>query len=166
MDRASSLTFGELVRRLRRQRRWQVQDLAAATGLSLSHLSRIENDNALPTAETVVKLSTALDGELEHMLELANCLPREILDRLLRRAADGAQALRRSAGDAPDNGFARALVEEIDPSLRSALAERFGFSSDDVDAAYTVLQRMSEMRPGERETVLDFLAARARRQEP
>ncbi len=50
--------------------------------------AQIENDNAVPNAETVVKLSTALDGDLERMLEMAACLPREILQRLIDRAGE------------------------------------------------------------------------------
>src|SRR3954468_12589275 len=95
------LSFGEYVRRLRRRKRWQHQELATATGLSVTHLSRIENDNAVPNPDTVVKLANALDGDLGSLLQLADCLPREILDRLVDRAADGGTVLKRSAGTQP-----------------------------------------------------------------
>ena len=62
-------TFGEYVRRLRRAKLWDLQDVAQATGLSVSHLSRFENDHAVPSPEDVVKLASALDGNLEYMLE-------------------------------------------------------------------------------------------------
>jgi len=81
-----SMTLGEYVRHLRRRKAWGLQELADTTGLSVSHLSRIENDAAIPNPETVVKLSKALEGRLESMLEMAKCLPEEILDRLLDRA--------------------------------------------------------------------------------
>ena len=86
----SQITFGEYVRHLRRRKGWSLQELASASQLSPSHLSRLENDNGLPNAETVVKLSTALEGDLEKMLQLADCLPEEILERLLRRVGSGA----------------------------------------------------------------------------
>jgi transcriptional regulator with XRE-family HTH domain len=105
------LSFGEYTRRLRRARKWQLQDVAAATGLSVSHLSRIENDNALPNPDTVVKLANALESDLERMLELADCLPHEILERLIRRVEDSTPALRRSAG-----------LHGIDPEFSRALA--------------------------------------------
>jgi transcriptional regulator with XRE-family HTH domain len=155
------LTFGEYTRRLRRRKRWQLQDLAAVTGLSVSHLSRIENDNTLPNPDTVVKLATALDGELGQMLELADCLPREILERLIRSTDDQREtALPRSAG-APvgDPGFGRALVDDMDPTLRRILAQQYGLSQRDVDGLFTVLRRIAKMRPEQRETVLEFLAA-------
>jgi transcriptional regulator with XRE-family HTH domain len=156
------LSFGEYTRRLRRARKWQLQDVAAATGLSISHLSRIENDNALPNPDTVVKLAHALEGDLEQMLELADCLPREILERLIRRVEDSAPALRRSAGErGADPEFSRALVEDMDPSLRGALAQQFSLSDRDIEGLFAVLRRMAQMSPQQREAVIAFLAASA-----
>src|SRR5437763_1422986 len=112
---ATQLTLGEYVRRLRRARRWGLQELASATGLSVSHLSRIENDSAVPNPDTVVKLAIALEGELERMLEMADCLPREILERLIRRAEAESPALRRAAGfEKGDSTYPAALVQDMD----------------------------------------------------
>ncbi len=79
------ITFGEHMRRLRRGQRLSLHDLAERTGLSYSHLSRIENDSSLPRPLTVVEIATALDGDLRQMLELAECLPQIILDRMGER---------------------------------------------------------------------------------
>jgi transcriptional regulator with XRE-family HTH domain len=153
------LTLGEYMRRLRRAKGWQLHQLATATRMSLSHLSRIENDNAVPNAESVVKLATALDGDLERMLELANCLPREILQRLIDRAGDVSPALHRSAGIQVDPEFARALVEDIDPQLRTALTDYFDFSDENVHGLFTMLRSMARMEPAERDQMIEFLAA-------
>jgi transcriptional regulator with XRE-family HTH domain len=153
------LTLGEYMRRLRRAKRWGLQELSEASGLSVSHLSRIENDSALPNVETVVKLSNALGADLEVMLEQAQCLPQEIMDRLLQRANGDQTAVRRSAGDGADPGFARALIEEIDPRLREALEQRFRLSPGDIDGLFTLLQRLAAMRPEQRAVVLDFLGS-------
>ncbi len=159
----AGLTLGEYVRRLRRRNRWQLQELASATGLSATHLSRIENDSAVPNAETVVKLATALDGELERMLALADCLPREILDRLVRRVADGDTVLKRSAGEQPaDSSFPRTLIEDVDPAVRGALASHFGLSEQDIEGLFGILRRVAQMAPDRRAAVLDFLAASTR----
>jgi transcriptional regulator with XRE-family HTH domain len=159
----AGLTFGEYVRRLRRRKRWQLQELAVATGLSVTHLSRIENDSAVPNPDTVVKLSNALDGELELMLQMADCLPREILDRLVDRAADGGTVLKRSAGSQPaDFSFPQALIEDVDPAIRTALAEHFGLSEQDIDGLFGILERVAQMEPARRAAVLDFLAASTR----
>jgi transcriptional regulator with XRE-family HTH domain len=159
----SGLTFGEYMRRLRRHKRWQLQELATATGLSVTHLSRIENDNAVPNPDTVVKLSNALNGDLERMLQMADCLPREILDRLVDRAADGGTVLKRSAGTQPaDFSFPQALIEDVDPTVRATLAAHFGLSETDINGLFGILQRLAQMAPAQRAAVLDFLAASAR----
>ena len=158
----TGLTLGEYVRHLRRRKNWNLQELAHASGLSVSHLSRLENDNNLPNAETVVKLSAALDGDLEHMLQLADCLPVEILERLLRRVGGGASPHRRSAGAESDPGFARALVEDIDPTLRTGLARQFGLTENDVDGVYAALQAMARLEPAQRDAAVRFLVSLGR----
>lgn len=156
---STKLSFGEYVRHLRRKRNWGLQELAQASGLSFTHLSRLENDNAIPNADTVVKLATALEGDLEQMLALADCLPKEILERLTRRVSRDAESYRRTAGPPADPGFPRALVEDIDPGLRAAIAKRFGLSEHDVDGLFNVLQKLSRMNSTEREAILTFLAS-------
>lgn len=158
----TDLSLGEYLRRLRRRQRWGLQELAAASGLSQTHLSRIENDSVVPNADSVVRLANALGGDLEMMLEMADCLPREILERLVRRAERAPGALRRSAGVADsDPTFPSALIEDMDPSLRAALARRFGLSDRDAEGLFSVLERMGEMEPRERQAVIAFLAASA-----
>lgn len=156
------ISLGEYLRRLRRSKRWDLQALANSSGLSLSHLSRIENDNAVPGPDSVVKLANALGGDLDLMLQLAACLPAEILERIVRRADEGAAAVRRAAGErAIDPGFPQALIGDLDAKLQLALANRFGLSTDDVDGMFAVLQRIAQMTPAERKNVIDFLAATA-----
>jgi hypothetical protein len=104
-----------------------------------------------------VKLAAALDGDLDLMLQLADCLPREILERLMRRAEGSESALRRSAGGTEDTGFARALVEDMDPNFRAAFASTFGLEERDVEGIFLVLRRLAQMAPTERESVLKFL---------
>jgi len=95
----TQLTFGEQMRRLRRDKNWNLQRLSVETGLSYTHLSRVENDSTVPKAETVAKLAEALGGDLKVMLELADCLPRQILDRIMDHdEAMGSPTLRRAAG--------------------------------------------------------------------
>lgn len=159
---STNVTFGEYLRRLRRAKAWGLQDLAQASGVSVTHLSRLENDNAVPNAETVVKLATALGGDLNQMLRLSECLPTEILDRLSRRAASSRGAVRRSASSDADPSFPGALVRDIDPSLRNALAERFGLLPGDVDGVFNVLQELGTKEPSERAAILGFLASRAK----
>jgi transcriptional regulator with XRE-family HTH domain len=107
------LTFGEYMRRLRRDRKMSLQELAATTGLSYSHLSRIENDSTVPAAETVSKIAAVVDGDLRQMLELAECLPRAILDRITSLDTVTSQAplvFRGVRDDSADESRLRTLV--------------------------------------------------------
>src|SRR5215207_7655650 len=152
------LTLGEYLRRLRRDRRMPLQDVARRSGLSTTHLSRLENDNGLPTTDTVVKLHKVLGGDLTVMLELARCLPDEILDRYIRRADDEAPVLKRSAlGRAADPIFAEAFVETMDPVIRRAITQAFGLSERDAEGVLTALRRLAKMSEQEREQVIGVL---------
>jgi transcriptional regulator with XRE-family HTH domain len=154
----ADLTLGEHLRRLRRKKKLALQDVAREARLSVSHLSRLENDNAVPTAETVVKVHKVLGGSLAQMLELADCLPREILDRYIRRVDDAAPVLKRSsAGRVDEPLFSHAFVEDMDPAIRRALAAQFGLSDRDVAGLMTALRRLARMDPQEREQIIAVL---------
>ncbi len=49
------------VARLRREKSWTREDLAAAAGLSVSTIRKIENRERRPRTETLAALCTALD---------------------------------------------------------------------------------------------------------
>ena len=152
------LTLGEYLRRLRRDKRMPMQDVARRSGLSTTHLSRLENDNGLPTTDTVVKLHRVLGGDLTVMLELARCLPDEILDRYIRRADDAAPVLKRSApGKVDDPIFAHAFVEDMEPEIRRAVAQAFGLSERDAEGVLTALRGLAKMSEKERDQVIGVL---------
>jgi hypothetical protein len=118
----------------------------------------VENDNGLPTTDTLVKIHHFLGGELPVMLELAQCLPDEILDRYIRRADDKAPAFKRSAlGQADDPRFAEAFIEDMDPSIRQAVTQAFGLSERDAEGVLTALRRLAKMSEQEREQVIGVL---------
>src|SRR4051812_10733419 len=130
----SDLSFGEYLRRLRRDRRMPLQDVARKAGLSSTHLSRLENESGLPTTDTVVKIHNVLGGDLAVMLELSKCLPDEILDRYIRRADDEAPVVKRtSIGSVDDPLFAEALLQDMHPAIRRAVAQGFGLSERDAE---------------------------------
>ncbi len=73
--------------------------VAEETDISYSHLSRIENDSTLPGPRTVATLAEALGGDLRLMLEMADCLPRVILERIHAQGDPvGPTRLHRTAG--------------------------------------------------------------------
>lgn len=152
------LSFGEYLRRLRRQKAMQLQDVARRSGLSTTHLSRLENDNGLPATDTVVKLHRVLGGDLTVMLELARCLPDEILDRYIRHADDTALALKRSTpGQADNSVFTAAFIEDMDPEIRRAITQAFNLSERDAEGIVTALRRLAKLSEEEREQVIGVL---------
>ncbi|TAJ21118.1 MAG: XRE family transcriptional regulator [Dehalococcoidia bacterium] len=140
-----TLTFGETIRRLRRARQWSLRRLSDETGLAYSYLSRVENDSASPQAEVVAKLAEALDGDLRDLLELAACLPRVILDRIIERGDSVGPTLNRQAGAERPNS-------ERDPvgALIVDLALQHGLSVPDAhrvaDAVGRLVGLPDEMR--------------------
>lgn len=154
------LSFGECVRRLRRERRFDLQRLATATGLSVSYLSRIENDRVVPSTDAVLKLAAVLEGDTDRMLQLSRSLPAEILERLARRAHDEAPVLKRGVGtEGADPAFAKALVDDMDPQLRAAVAAHFRIAEPNVDGIFAALNQIGQMSAQERERLLGVLTA-------
>ena len=142
------LTLGETVRRLRRRKRWSLGTLAERTGLSYSHLSRVENDSASPQADAIARLAEALDGDLRELLELAACLPEVILRRISRQEERSpAGSLRRAthrAGESPP-GSARALVTD--------LASRSGLPLPEAEDIADAVERLVTLPPEQRASI-------------
>ncbi len=113
----SQPTLGAYLRELRRRKTWSLLALSKDAGLNYQHLSRIENDSIVPAPETVVKLAESLGGDLNLMLELSECLPRQILDRLsarpttpaLQRSASGGKSAPVSAPNSRAEALARSM---------------------------------------------------------
>ncbi len=142
------LTFGETIRRLRRQKEWSLGMLAEETGLSYSHLSRVENDSASPQADAVARLAEALDGDLRELLELAACLPAVILQRIARREEGSpAGSLNRSArrDDESPRGSVGALVTD--------LAIQYGLQGPEVQELAEAIERLVALPPEQRASI-------------
>jgi transcriptional regulator with XRE-family HTH domain len=153
----ASLTFGEYVHRLRRARKWNLHALSENSGISYTHLSRLENDSVLPTAESVARLAQALDGDLKAMLELADCLPKVILDRISAHDQPVGNSLLRTAGPAGNE------PEEPIPGLEHALTtelKRF-YELDDAQAGALALalDGMVRLDPSQRTSLFSLIAS-------
>lgn len=139
------LTLGETIRRLRRQKKWNLGKLAEETGLSYSYLSRVENDSASPQADAVARLAEALDADLRELLELAACLPDVILKRISRRAEGSpAGSLNRSAHR--DDGSSRGSVG----SLIIDLAMQYGLPVPEAHDLAEAIERLVTLPPEQR----------------
>ncbi len=68
-------SFGELLRELREKRGFSVNQLALKSGVSVAHISRLENElRSAPKTETIRKLSKIL-GNHEELMRAAGHLP-------------------------------------------------------------------------------------------
>lgn len=86
------LTFGETLRKLRREKGFSQKKLAAVVGVHHTYLSKVESgklDFALyPGEELIKKLAAALEADETELLLLAQKVPPLIRDRVLQRPAD------------------------------------------------------------------------------
>lgn len=149
----SQLTFGEYMRRLRRGKKWNLNTLAEESQLSYTHLSRMENDSTLPQAASVVKLAEALNGDLKIMLELADCLPKTILDRIQdSQERTGAVRLNRGAGPHPDQ------PQSSIQGLASNLAQFYGISTDEASVIGSIVDELVKLGNSQRTAILTLVS--------
>lgn len=114
--------------------------LSEKTRLSYPHLSKIENDSVVPTPQTVVTLVETLGGDLNLMLELADCLPKQILDRLTSRPET--PSLKRAAG----GGGKPSTPDERVAAIARALGVPESEVGDTAEAVVTLLRLDSRRR--------------------
>ena len=93
--------------------------MSETAGLSYSHLSRIENDSTLPGPKTIAKLVDVLGGDVKRMLEMAECLPEIILERIQGHGEPSPARLHRTAGS-DNRGADREQVAALLEFARSA----------------------------------------------
>ena len=150
--RVPEATFGGHVRELRIAKKWTLQRLADATGISYSHLSRLENDSSTPNPETVANLAAKMDGDLKHMLELADNLPRAILDRISKLdTANPGNVLPRAAYLSSSSTRA-----DLDPIL-SARAREAGIPARDVPDVVEAVQSVFKLSPARRKSLVALI---------
>ena len=147
------LTFGEYMRRLRRSKGLSLHELAQQTELSYSHLSRIENDSSLPQPKTVVEIATAIDGDLKQMLELAECLPQVILDRMVERGEGAGAPLKRSAG----RGRNSRSVESALNDLAMQIARSSGVAPSEARVIADAVERFVQLDEHQRIAVTNLI---------
>lgn len=151
------LTFGEYIRRLRRAKKWNLNKLAEHCGLSYTHLSRLENDSGVPTAESVVRLAQALDGDLKAMCEMSECLPRMILDRISAQEAPKISPLLRAAGR-HGNSDAE-LNPGRDHPMFAKLKEIYSLEDSQAGRLALALDGLAKLEESQRSSVFNLIAS-------
>ena len=153
----AQLTFGEYMRRLRRERKWNLNTLAEQCELSYTHLSRLENDSVFPTAESVVRLAQALDGDLKAMLEMANCLPRVILDRISAQEQPARSSLLRTAG--PAGNGPEEHIPGVDHAMTLELKEFYGLDDIQAGALALAIDGLVNLDQSQRSSLFSLIAS-------
>ena len=74
------MTFGERLRRLRKEKNLTLRGVAEAAGVDFTYLSKIENGKAgySPSAETIRSLAGILEVDPLELLQLADKVPPEL----------------------------------------------------------------------------------------
>jgi len=73
-----NVNFGEYIKQLRLKRGYSVNELAAKSGVSNAHISRMERGlRSAPSPRIIKKLANTLKANYEEMLSVAGYLPTE-----------------------------------------------------------------------------------------
>lgn len=149
-------TFGERIRRRRREDKLSQRRLAELVGVDFTYLSKLENGQhgQSPGEELVLKLAEQLHDDPEELLALAGKVPVEALRTLAREDADFARFLRRLSAVAADDkrGRLRQVLEsgaESDvgrlPELLAPLMEKGGLNDAHIVATLTAGHESREL---------------------
>ena len=83
------MQFGKRVRELREQRGWTQKELTDRLGVSVSYISKVENERLhfgdYPSEKFIHKLAVELDADEEELLLLADKVPDGIRKRIRER---------------------------------------------------------------------------------
>jgi transcriptional regulator with XRE-family HTH domain len=108
----SVMTFGERLRALRLERRLNQKEVAAAAGIDVTYLSKLENARLEPPAEvTIRRLAAALEVEPTELLLLAHKVPSDL--KPIITASTMVPRFLRAARNLTDEEW-RALIEAVE----------------------------------------------------
>jgi len=101
--RAQKMSFGENVKRLRRDKGWSQGELSQNCDIKPGHISKIENDKTDPSLSTVLKLVKALE-----------CTPNTLLIDSDGISLSGLMEATLERADKLDSESKRTLIDVID----------------------------------------------------
>jgi len=73
------MTFGEMVHKLRTEKRISVRELGRQVDVSAMHISNIEKGKSNASPEIVMKIATALETDPDMLLKASNQLDPEVV---------------------------------------------------------------------------------------
>jgi transcriptional regulator with XRE-family HTH domain len=96
------MRFSAILKQLRSESGIGIKSLAPELGISYSYISKLENDEAQPSAELVQKVSRYFDYSSTELLLSAGHVPPDILEILRTHPQDAVEFLRKHFGTGDD----------------------------------------------------------------
>lgn len=121
------VALGQRIRKRRQMMSMTLQELSDASGVSVSYLSQVERDNAVPTLGTLAEVAAALDVSIDHFI----ATPRQV-DSVTRAAtrprfsvAGNSVIYERLGADFPTHELT-SFVLNIPPGYQSEMVQHPG----------------------------------------
>lgn len=121
------VALGQRIRKRRQMMSMTLQELSKACGVSVSYLSQVERDNAVPTLGTLAEVAAALDVSIDHFI----ATPRQV-DSVTRAdtrprfsVAGNSVVYERIGADFPAHELS-SFVLNIPPHYRSEMVQHPG----------------------------------------
>ena len=89
------MTFGEVLRGLRKKEGVGIKKLAPALGVNYSYLSKLENHRAMPSEELIDKVARYFDYNRDDLMILADKIPPDVKGILRDNPREAVEYLRR-----------------------------------------------------------------------
>ena len=117
-------TVGQRIREIRKDRNLTQRELAERVGINFTYLSRVENDRLddeqTPRQDTLQKIATALDTDVDELLLLARRIPDAFRDRILSKPGIFRRILKLS-----DNALEE-LLQRLEAVQEASTTEKTG----------------------------------------
>ena len=105
----------------------------------------------------MARLAQALDGDLKAMLEMAQCLPQVILDRINAQEPQAASSLKRTAGaaeNAPDEP-----ISGMDHVMVTRITEIYGLDNVEASALAQAIEGLVSLEKTQRSSVVALISS-------
>ena len=94
------MTFGDVLKQLRRKEGLGIKGLAPQLGVTYSHLSKLENGEVSPSAELVARTAKYFRCDRDTLLLSAGKVPEEIIEILRNNPEEAIEFLKARFGNA------------------------------------------------------------------
>lgn len=78
------MSFGSVLRRLRRDRDLGIKQLAPELGVNYTYLSKLENDKSIPSEDLIDRIAEYFHEDRDRLYIAADKIPTTVLDALKR----------------------------------------------------------------------------------